>query len=501
MCSSRYRYYLLSLGILSLTTLFHAADLNEKPVHVWPQFLGPNGLADAGKQDIPLSFGANENLLWRVDLPKGNSSPVIWGKYLFVTGFKGQDRIMLAIDRFSGEILWERNAPAPGAEDFTHRLASPAQSTPCTDGKQVYFYFGNYGLIALNFDGSLVWEKRLPKPRTGMGTGTSPILSGQLIILNRDGTANPCILALDTATGEEVWKLPRFGYNSSHATPFLWKNKLRTELIIAGTRSLISINPTTSELIWIVENTNAFPCTSPTGTKDQLFFASWSANNTGGRQKLEAHFDDELVFSDEELEDPNLFFSRFDKDGDGILKEEELPQSRAKDVFKWLDRNKNKLWEKDEFSILTKPGGRGRNIMVTIKPGGKDILNGTEFISWEWKKNLPYVSSPLVSENRVFLVKSLGIVTCLNSRTGEPYFEGKRTGIKGEYFSSPIKAGNKILITSSLGSIIILEDNEEFRILAQNDIYEEIIATPAIVDHTIYLRSTDSLWAFKDRSF
>ena len=261
---------------------------------------------------------------------------------------------------------------------------------------------------------------------------------------------------------------------------------------------MVSLNPESGVLIWKIDDTNSFPCTTPTGTKDQLFFAAWSANSTGGREKLEAHFDDELVFTDDELVDPNLFFSRFDQDEDGDINKEELPQSRAQDVFKWLDRNKNDLWEKDEFFILTKPGGKGRNVMVTINPGGEAILNGTDFISWEWKKHLPYVASPLVSENRVILVKSLGIITCLNSKTGKPFYEGKRTGIKGEYFSSPIKAGNKILITSSLGSIIILEDGEEFRILAQNEIDEEIIATPAIVDNTIYLRSADNLWAFKE---
>ena len=134
--------------------------------------------------------------------------------------------------------------------------------------------------------------------------------------------------------------------------------------------------------------------------------------------------------------------------------------------------------------------------MVAVKPGGVGLLNDTEFIDWEWSKNLPYVASPVLSQNRIFIVKSLGIISCLNTETGKPFFEGRRTGVKGEYFASPIKVGDKLLIISSLGSLFFIKDSESFEILAQNAIDEEIIATPAIVDDTIYLRSLDSLWAF-----
>ena len=289
----------IAVGLILIQTQF-AAEQSNMPSENWPQFLGPGGLLDAGAQNVPLEFGPNKNLLWRVRLPKGNSSP---------------------------------------------------------------------------------------------------ILVGDSIILIRDGTDDPCILSLDCSTGEE-------------------------------------------------------------------------------------------------LENPKLFFNRFDQNQDGAIEREELPPSRARDVFKWLDRNDNLLWELDEISILLRPPGKGRNIMVAVKPGGVGLLNDTEFIDWEWSKNLPYVASPVLSQNRIFIVKSLGIISCLNTETGKPFFEGRRTGVKGEYFASPIKVGDKLLIISSLGSLFFIKDSESFEILAQNAIDEEIIATPAIVDDTIYLRSLDSLWAF-----
>ena len=237
------------------------------------------------------------------------------------------------------------------------------------------------------------------------------------------------------------------------------------------------------------------------GTKDRLFFAAWSANNANSREKLEAHFDDALQITDDEMNDPELFFSRFDKDGDGALVREEMPESRALDVFTWLDRNKNEIWEQDEFELLTRPAGRGRNLMLAIDPGGENVLNGTKYIAWEWRKHLPYVASPLISDHRVYLVKSMGLISCLDASSGKPIYSGQRTGEKGEYFSSPIKAGKNIIVCSNYGTVYVIKDGPDFEIVAANSLGEEIIATPAAVDDTLYVRSLDSLWAFMKDSF
>lgn len=359
-----------SLGLL-LAAAIQTGATDIKTGDRWPQFLGNRGLSDASFQTIPTHFGPEENLLWKIEPPTGHASPVIWGDRLFLSGYRNITRVMVAIDRHDGSTIWEKAVQSHGEEDFTHRLASPAESTPCT---------------------------------------------------------------------------------------------------------------------------------TPVATKDLLLFAAWSGNSAGSRDKLEAHFDDDLKITDEEMHDPELFFKRFDKDHDGAISKVEMPESRARDVFKWLDRNNNQLWETDEFSLLTRPNGRGRNLMVAIRPGGADILNDTDYMAWEWRKNLPYVATPLVSEDRVYLVKSMGIVTCLDTDTGKPFFQSQRTGVKGEYFSSPIKAGNKIVLASNQGSLFVIEDGTDFNVLAHNTINEEIIASPAVVDNTLYIRSINSLWAFKENT-
>ena len=238
----------IGAGLLWLSTSLPSEGASPD-FESWPQFRGPDGMSVARDQEIPMDFGPDENELWSTSIPRGNSSPIIWRDHLFLSAYHDDKRIMLAIDRYDGSLIWERSVTAQSPEEFTHRLSGPAESTPCTDGKRVYFYFGNYGLIALNLDGSLAWEKQLRKPRTGMGTGTSPILIGNSLILIRDGTDDPCILSLDSSTGEEIWKRPRLGYTTSHSSPFVWKNKLQTELVIAGASSLVSLNPATGKLL------------------------------------------------------------------------------------------------------------------------------------------------------------------------------------------------------------------------------------------------------------
>jgi|GEM_PF-6131033 hypothetical protein len=185
--------------------------------------------------------------------------------------------------------------------------------------------------------------------------------------------------------------------------------------------------------------------------------------------KLQAHFDDDIGFTQDEMEKPEAFFARFDVDKDNRITREELPQSQAREVFKWVYRTRDDQWDPDEFKILLRPAGDSRNIMVAIKTGGDGLLNETDCLAWE-RSNPPYVATPLISRERVYLVKSLGVITCLNSSTGAPYFEGERTGVKGEYYASPVKVGNRIFITSNLGIVIILRDIETFEILAKNNL-------------------------------
>src|SRR5438874_1970063 len=132
---------LLFVPLLSLAVAFGsalAADSN------WPQFRGPGGLG-IGTGKPPVEFGSEKNVLWKIDVPFGHSSPCILGNRIFLTGLDDGKLVTLCLDRTDGHELWRVVAPAEKIEPI-QRISSPASPTPCTDGERVYVYFGSFGL-------------------------------------------------------------------------------------------------------------------------------------------------------------------------------------------------------------------------------------------------------------------------------------------------------------------------------------------------------------------
>src|SRR5687767_13147179 len=165
----------------------HAQGPAVSPAETWPQFRGPNGASVATSAKAPpIEFGPGRNVLWTTALPPGHSSPVIWGDRIFVTAFDTERKKLevIALRRATGEIAWRRDVPAEQIEDV-HKVSNPATGTPVADADRVYAYFGSYGLIAFGHDGTVQWTVPMPTVQMPQGSGTSPVLAGDLLILNR----------------------------------------------------------------------------------------------------------------------------------------------------------------------------------------------------------------------------------------------------------------------------------------------------------------------------
>ena len=132
----------------------------------WPQFRGPGGagVAAPGARP-PVTFGPSENVAWKTAVPSGNSSPVVWGDRLFLTGYADGKLLVLAYDRATGRELWRRELIPSSVEEVHRTLGNPASATPVTDGERVYVHFGSIGLLALDLEGREQW--RLPLTVTG----------------------------------------------------------------------------------------------------------------------------------------------------------------------------------------------------------------------------------------------------------------------------------------------------------------------------------------------
>ena len=163
-----------SLVALALPVLSPAAD--------WPRFRGPNGAGVADSPALPDSIGPDKHVIWKTALPPGHSSPVISGDRIFVTAFEGDKLVTIALDRANGKILWRREAPRDRHEKLDAQN-SPSSPSPAADGRNVYVFFPDYGLLSYTFDGKERWRTPLGPFDNMYGMGVSPILAGDKVVL------------------------------------------------------------------------------------------------------------------------------------------------------------------------------------------------------------------------------------------------------------------------------------------------------------------------------
>ncbi len=272
----------------------------------WPQWRGPEGLGISREQGLPWRWDQTTNILWKTPLEgEGHSSPIVWEDHVFLTvAIKGSqvegpqapahqlagkpfvhpDWVgsdfewtlkVLAFDRKTGKLLWERTSYQGTVRDHRHRKNTYASSTPVTDGVLVYGYFGSEGLYAYDFQGNLVWSKQFGLVNTvGLGTATSPILHGDNLIVTCDqslGEPGSFMVALNKSTGEEQWRVDRPTIRVSWVTPLIVRRDDRTEMIVAGTEQIISYDPQNGHEFWRCQGVESGMSTPavPTPVADQ----------------------------------------------------------------------------------------------------------------------------------------------------------------------------------------------------------------------------------------
>jgi len=467
----------------------------------WPQFRGVNssGIA-AENQDPPIRFGTDQNVIWKTILSEGQSSPCIWLDDIFITGFEEEGKLlkMYCLDRKQGDIKWQRDI---AVEEFekVHAVSSPANATPATDGERVIFYFSSYGLLCCDFDGALLWEFPMPSPESRHGMGSSPIISGDLVILNCFGHGNdPCLLAVNKYDGKISWKhsipLNENEEVDSYSTPVIYKD----QVIIYRSKDLAAYDLTDGDLIWkyAIDMEDAV-CTPVIG-KNVLYLAVFSTYSNP-------------TFL-EQFPDYNGLVAEFDQNHDTLITAEEgkgfeiliypekgeIPENRftLDEYFGFWDHNSDTYIDSMEWisvrmffeSFYEKQG------IKAILLDGEGDLSLADLL-WGYPDDVPHVTSPLYYDKHVYMVKSGGLLTCFHAESGELLFQ-ERLGASGAYFASPVVAGKSIYLASHNGTVSVIEAGNTFKLLAKNDLEDKISATPAIMDNTLYIRTASSIYAF-----
>jgi outer membrane protein assembly factor BamB len=407
----------------------------------WPQWRGPNGQGISTEKQLPTEWGPGKNIAWKLELPEGASSPIIWGDRAFVTAaiegeaIPGQKAAVhmqggkewvhpdsvgadkkhtfkvLAIDTKAGKIAWEHTAYEGPVYDARHRKSSFAGPTAVTDGKMLFAYFGPEGLYAYDVNGTPAWKVVEKFKTLGLGTGTSPILHQNLVIIQRDedNGDESVVVAYDKATGKEAWKTKR-EIGVSWGTPVLVTAGGRTELVTNGSEAIIAYDPMTGKELWRTKGVESNAIHTP------------------------------LV-------------------GKGLV-------------------------------IVT--AGYPAKRIIAIRPGDQPE---DKRIAWQYTKGTGYVLSNLLYGDFVYLSTDNGILTCLNAETGEIVYEGGRPPKPSNFMGSAVAYSGFIAMTSELGETYMIKAGPKHEVVRVNSIDEPVYSSAALANGRVYIRGTKHLYA------
>lgn len=467
----------MRLFLSSLLLLPFAASLAESN---WPQFRGPRGLAQ-GSGEPPLVFGPDQALKWKAAVPPGHSSPCIWDQKIALTGLDGDRLVTFCLDRQTGQELWRAEVPAEKTEP-THRIGSPAAPTCCTDGERLFAYFGSFGVLAYDWVGKELWRKPLPLPVVEFGTSASPIVEDGLVVIVADQDMGSYMIALDAASGEERWRLERPEFRRSFSTPVIWEHDGEKELVVVGSLWVRGYDLQTGTERWSSRGVARVANASPIFADGVLLVSSW---NVGGDE------DDRI-----EMEPFPAFAAAYDSDGDGRITLDEFPAGALKGRFSQIDADKDGYATEQEYEHMRGMFAEAANQLFAIKPGGRGDISDSHVV-WQISKHLPYVSSPIVANGRIFTMKSGGLASAYDVRSGSPIYQAERVDASGDYYSSAVTAADRVYVTSQRGTVVVLDaTSDTLNVLARNDLREPVFASPAILNGVIYLRTEKHLYAF-----
>jgi len=338
-------------AVVVLTLLAPICGLCEN----WPRFRGPNGQGISAEKNLPLTWDATKNIIWKTEIPGLSwSSPIVWEGRVFVTTAleDGVSCHVLSLDAVTGRILWDKEVfkqSTTGRKEARNTYATP---TPVTDGKRVYAAFFDGSFAALDFDGNIVWINRQHKFYSQHGLATSPIIHDGLLIQARDGSSEgpdkslgwqkpwdqSYVLALEADTGKERWRGRRGWSRISHGTPALWNAPDGRVQVISEAGDVVQgFDALTGERIW--------------------------TSTVIGEGKA-----------------PSVVL------GDGL--------------------------------VFTAGGWGGRESIKAFKLGGQGDLKETNLV-WEQKKGMPKMPSMIYLKPYLFAITDNGIATCMNGATGE----------------------------------------------------------------------------------
>ena len=247
----------------------------------WPRWRGPSGQGLVDDPGYPDRWSATDNVVWRAPVPgSGNSSPIVWDDHIFLTtGRDGGSRLsVLAYRRSDGALRWETEV-APGPPEAVHRKNGPASATPVTDGERVYASLGGRGLVALDFEGRLLWHTEIGRVANYHGPAGSPLLYRDRVILYQDQRGGGFVAAYDTATGARVWRTARDA-SVGWGTPVAIRVGDHDEIVVSSQHTVRAYDPASGGELWSCDGNRFEVIPTPVVAAGLVFCTSGRAGPT-----------------------------------------------------------------------------------------------------------------------------------------------------------------------------------------------------------------------------
>lgn len=410
------RFFITALGCLFAFFPVHAETR-------WTAFRGHDGSGHAPDADLPTAV--DESVVrWSIPIHgRGWSSPVIDGDRVWLTTAteRGDERSVLCVDRFTGEVLIDKVVLRQDDPPFCYPANSQASPTPVVDGDRVIVHFGSSLTACLDTKtGDEVWRRTDLQCDHYRGAASSPIIAGGKVIVAFDGFDVQYIVALDLKTGETVWRQDRnidYGTDNgdrmkAYSTAAVFDFGGRSQVISPSAMATKAYDLDSGELIWTAYHDGMNASSRPV------------------------------------------------RDGDRV--------------------------------ILT----NGSGTMVAIKLGGTGDITGTH-IDWAERKSVPKKASPIIVDGLIYANSDDGVISCRDVATGEVLWS-KRKG--GEFGASPVFAGGYLYFVSIEGDVITVRPGREFDLVAETKLGDGFMASPAVAEDAMYLRSKSMLYCIAKHS-
>ncbi len=471
----------LAAALLSCVGIF--VGLIDRPVSAasWPQFRGINGSGRAAAGKLPADIGPDKNVVWKVQLPPGHSSPAVVGNRIYVTAVDGEKLLTIGLARDTGKVVWRQEAPHQKFEAI-HRIGSYAQPSPAADGERVVSFFGSSGLNCYDTSGKLLWWRPMGPFNNDFGAGSSPLIVDDYVILCQDHDTDSFLTAIDKRSGETVWTTDRSEFPRNYCTPVIANVDGKKQIVVAATLRVVGYDLKTGKEQWTVRGIARAACSSPAiDDAGNIYIASWAGGGEPGSRIQVDPFDQVAA--------------KFDANKNGTLERSELPDGGPiHRRYSQVDRDKTGSVTKQEYEYFRGLFDKSRNVLVAIKPGGTGDITKSH-VNWEFTKYIPFCASPVYDNGLVFTVKDGGILTSLNAKSGAP-IQTKRLPGTGNFYASPVAGDGKIYLLNERGHLTVVSAEGDWQVLATSEFGDDTYATPAIVDGRIYLRTAKHLYCF-----